>query len=36
MIEYYDKFKNKMQNYPFSSNKMSDQYLELFENLLDQ
>ena len=35
MIDYYDIFKNKMKNYPFKSEKMSSNYLKLFNNLQD-
>ena len=36
MVEYYEKYKNKMGSYPYESNKMSEQYLKLFKKLLDQ
>ena len=36
MVEYYEKYKNKMRSYPYESNKMSEQYLKLFKKLLDQ
>ena len=35
MIDYYDIFKNKMKNCPFKSEKMSSNYLKLFNNLQD-
>lgn len=36
MVEYYDKFRNRMNSYPYESNKMSAEYLELFKKLLNQ
>jgi len=33
MIDYFDIFKNKMKNYPFKSENMSKNYLNLFNNL---
>ena len=36
MIDYFDKFKNKMVKYPFESNLMSKEYLRLFIELLNQ
>ena len=36
MIDYFDKFKNKMVKYPFESNMMSKEYLKLFNELLNQ
>jgi len=36
MIDYYDSFKNKMKKYPFESEKMSTNYLKLFNKLQTQ
>ena len=34
MVEYYEKYKNKMSSYPYESNKMSEQYLKLFKKFI--
>ena len=36
MIDYFDSFKNKMKKYPYESEKMSANYLKLFNNLRTQ
>jgi hypothetical protein len=36
MIEYYDTYKKKLLNYPFKSEEMSNEYLRLFMNLMNQ
>jgi len=36
MIDYFDKFRNKMVKYPFESNLMSKEYLRLFIELINQ
>ena len=33
MVQYYEKFKKNMRKYPYESNSMSQQYLQLFKNL---
>lgn len=35
MIEYYEKFSKKMNSYPYNSNLMCEQYLKLFQDLLN-
>ena len=35
IIDSYDTLKEKLKNYPFNSNKMCEEYLDLFQNLLE-
>ena len=35
IIDSYDTLKEKLKIYPFNSNKMCEEYLDLFQNLLD-